>query len=297
MIDIRPITTLADMRAAEALQTETWNMPPDELMSAHSLHALAHNGAALIGAYDGERLVGMVLGVLATSPNPQCPEQPAVQRLKMYSVMAGVLPAYQGQGIGRQIKLAQRDFALRIGIPLITWTFDPLESRNGRLNIANLGATCRTYLRHFHGDMGGINAGLPTDRFDVDWWLGSERVQSRIKGEGRPLPLASLLQRGANICNPAVFDGRGLPIPAQTSSEILRPDFPFCLIEIPANFQAVKMADFALAHAWRLHSRELFETLFAAGFSVTEFFHKKETDGRSRSYYLLQTMGDGSSTI
>ena len=292
MIDIRPITTLADMRAAEALQTETWNMPPDELMSAHSLHALAHNGAALIGAYDGERLVGMVLGVLATSPNPQCPEQPAVQRLKMYSVMAGVLPAYQGQGIGRQLKLAQRDFALRIGIPLITWTFDPLESRNGRLNIANLGATCRTYLRHFHGDMGGINAGLPTDRFDVDWCIGSDRVQNRINGQERPLPLASLLQRGANICNPAVFDGRGLPIPAQTPSEILRPDFPFCLIEIPANFQAVKMADFALAHAWRLHSRELFETLFAAGFSVTEFFHKKETDGRSRSYYLLQTMND-----
>ena len=292
MIDIRPITTLADMRAAEALQTETWNMPPDELMSAHSLHALAHNGAALIGAYDGERLVGMVLGVLATSPNPQCPEQPAAERLKMYSVMAGVLPAYQGQGIGRRLKLAQREFALQIGIPLITWTFDPLQSRNGRLNIANLGATCRTYLRHFHGDMGGINAGLPTDRFDVDWRLDSERVIRRIRGEARSIPLASLVQRGATICNAVTFNDSGLPVPSTAVMRLPRTDLPFCLVEIPADFQAIKTADFELAYAWRMSTREIFETLFAAGFIVTEFFHKKGNDGRSRSYYLLQAMND-----
>ncbi len=292
MIDIRPITTLADMRAAEALQTETWHMPPDELMSAHSLHALAHNGAALIGAYDGARLVGMVLGVLATVPNPQHPDQPAAERLKMYSVMAGVLPAYQGQGIGRRLKLAQREFALQIGVPLITWTFDPLESRNGRLNIALLGATCRTYLRHFHGDMGGINAGLPTDRFDVDWRLDSERVIRRVRGEARSVALTTLLQRGVTILNPAVFDARGLLTPSDAVPVLPRSDLPYGLVEIPADFQAIKTANFALAHAWRLHTRELFETLFAAGFIVTEFFHKKESDGRSRSYYLVQTMSD-----
>ncbi|MCB8984019.1 MAG: GNAT family N-acetyltransferase [Ardenticatenaceae bacterium] len=292
MIDIRPITTLADMRAAEALQTATWQMPPDELMSAHSLHALAHNGAALIGAYDGDRLVGMVLGVLATVPNPQRPDQPAAERLKMYSVMAGVLPAYQGQGIGRRLKLAQREFALQLGVPLITWTFDPLESRNGRLNIAVLGVTCCTYHRHFHGDMGGLNAGLPTDRFDVDWWLSSERVVSRVRGEARSFALTTLIQRGVGILNTAVFDGRDLPVPPDRTLVLPRSDQPYGLVEIPANFQAIKTADFALARAWRLHTRELFETLFAAGFIVTEFFHKKGGDGRSRSYYLLQTTSD-----
>ncbi|MBK8985251.1 MAG: GNAT family N-acetyltransferase [Chloroflexi bacterium] len=289
MITIHPITTLTDMRQAEAVQRETWQMGDDELMSAHSLHALAYNGAALIGAYDNGRLVGLVLGTLATMPNPQRPDQPAAERLKMYSVMAGVLPAYQGQGIGRQLKLAQREFALRIGIPLITWTFDPLESRNGRLNIALLGATCHTYLHHFHGDMGGINAGLPTDRFDVDWWLGSERVDRRMMGEIRLLPLAGLLQRGATILNPATFNNAGLLVPAEAAPQMPRSDLPFYLVEIPANFQAIKTADFALAHTWRLHTRALFETWFAAGFVVTEFYHKKSEDGRARSYYLLQT--------
>ena len=293
MIDIRPITSLEEMRAAEDVQRETWQMSDDELMSAHSLHALAFNGAALIGAYDNGRLVGLVLGTLATIPNPQRPDQPAAERLKMYSVMAGVLPAYQGQGIGRRLKLAQREFALQMGIPLITWTFDPLESRNGRLNIARLGATCHTYLRHFHGDMGGINAGLPTDRFDVDWWIGSRRVEERARDEARPLALTTLLQRGATILNPAAFDARGLPVPTDAAPQLPRSDLPFCLVKIPAAFQAIKTPDFALAQTWRRHTRQLFETLFTAGCTVTEFFHKQEENGRARSYYLLQTNHQG----
>jgi len=292
MIEIRPITTFADMRAAEALQTETWAMPPDELTSAHTLHALAHNGAALIGAYDDGRLIGMVLGVLATIPNPQRPDQPAAERLKMYSVMAGVHPAYQGQGIGRRLKLAQREFGLQLGIPLITWTFDPLESRNGRLNITLLGATCHTYLRHFHGDMGGINAGLPTDRFDVDWWIASDRAARRANGEARHVSFTTLLERGAAILNPATFDARGLPVPSTAAPQTPRGDLPFCLVEIPASFQAIKTADFALARAWRLSTREIFESLFTAGLTVSEFYHKQADDGRSRSYYLLQAMND-----
>jgi predicted GNAT superfamily acetyltransferase len=289
MVEIRPITTLDDMRAAEAVQRETWQTSDDELMSAHTLHALVCNGAVLLGAYDGARLVGLVLGTLATREGPPYAARPAAERLKMYSVMAGILPAYQNQGLGRRLKLAQREAALKLGLELITWTFDPLESRNGRLNIHTLGATCVTYRRHFHGDMGGINAGLPTDRLDVDWWIASERVARRLRGAERPLALTSLMERGIPVVNPAAFDERNLPIPTLDPVPLPRGDQPYCLVEIPARFQDIKTADFALAHAWRLNIREALESLFAANFIITEFFHKQMDNGRSRSYYLLQT--------
>jgi predicted GNAT superfamily acetyltransferase len=285
MITIHPITTLDDMRVAEEVQRQVWQASDDELLSAHSLHALAFNGASLLGAYDNGRLIGLVLGVLATREGPE----PAAERLKMYSVMAGVLPAYQNQGVGRRLKLAQREAALALGLDLITWTFDPLESRNGRFNIHTLGATSQTYLRHFHGDMSGINAGLPTDRLDVDWRIASQRVAARLRDDPRLLSLPNLLERGVPVVNPTVYTEAGLPR-LTAVSDPPRPDQPCCLLEIPPDFQAIKRADFNLAHHWRLTTRQAFETLFAAGFVLTEFVYEKGRNGRFRSFYLLEQL-------
>lgn len=289
MITIHPITNLDDMRVAEEVQREVWQASDDELFSAHSLHALAYNGASLLGAYDDGRLIGLVLGTLATRAGAG----PAAERLKMYSVMAGVLPAYQNQGVGRQLKLAQREAALALGLDLITWTFDPLESRNGRFNIHTLGATSQTYLRHFHGDMSGINAGLPTDRLDVDWRIASGHVAARLRGDQRLLSLTSLRERGVPILNPATYTAEGLPGPTAVS-DLPRPDQPYCLLEIPPDFQAIKRADFTLAHTWRLTTRHAFEALFAAGFGLTEFVYQKGENGRFRSFYLFEQLIVGS---
>src|SRR6185436_11873728 len=106
------------------------------------------------------------LGFLGTTDGPA--SRPAMTRLKHCSHQLGVLPAYRDQDIGYRLKLAQRDWVNLQGVRLITWTYDPLESRNARLNIARLGAVCRTYRREPYGVMEDtLNAGVPADRFQV----------------------------------------------------------------------------------------------------------------------------------
>jgi predicted GNAT superfamily acetyltransferase len=121
----------------------------------------------VLGAFEGECLVAFIFGFLGT--DEAAPGRPALARLKHCSHQLGVLPDYQNQGIGYRLKLAQRDFVLKQGVRLVTWTYDPLESRNARLNIAKFGAVRRTCLREPYGVMtGALNAGVPADRLQVD---------------------------------------------------------------------------------------------------------------------------------
>jgi predicted GNAT superfamily acetyltransferase len=97
--------------------------------------------------------------------------------------MLAVLPKYQNQGIGRQLKLAQRDDAIARGIDLIEWTFDPLQLKNAHFNIARLGAVVRRYLVDVYGrTLSPLHGGLPTDRLVAEWWLRSPHVQDRLGG-------------------------------------------------------------------------------------------------------------------
>ncbi len=275
---------MEEVAAAEEVQRATWDMADLEIIPAHALHAMQHSGAALLGAFDGERLIGFTFGVLGTEENPNRVDQVAAARLKMYSVIAGVLPAYQHHDVGYRLKMAQRDFALRIGVRLITWTYDPLESRNGRFNIGKLGAVCRRYLRHFHGNMSGINNGLPTDRFEVEWWVTQNRVAARAERKWRPLRLEALMAGGALLVNESTINAAGLPVPPL--NYVSRPS-NLMLVEIPADFQAVKHADFELAHRWRMHTRDIFENMFNSGFVVTDFVPHVDEQGHAHSYYLL----------
>ncbi len=284
-IKIRALTSMVEIREVEKLQQRIWGSADLEVMPAHELHALAQNGAALLGAFDGTRQVGFVLGVLGTIESPERIDQVAAARLKMYSVIAGVLPEYQNHGVGYQLKLAQRDFALRIGIRLITWTYDPLESLNARFNVGKLGVICHRYLRHFHGDMGGINAGLPTDRFEAEWWVTGNRVQGRVVKQRGALSLEALLGGGAMLLNQTSFNEKGLPVPPR--SYLNSAGHNLVLVEIPASFQDIKRQDFDLALYWREHSRRLFEELFQNNYMVTDFVFQPEPGGRDRSFYML----------
>lgn len=283
-IIIRHLETMDEIIAAEEVQHVTWSMRDLDVIPAHALHAMQHNGAMLIGAFDGERLVGFIFGVLGTEHNPNRIDQVAAARLKMYSVIAGVLPDYQHHNIGYRLKMAQRDFALSIGIRLITWTYDPLESMNARFNIGKLGAVCRHYLRHFHGDMSGINTGMATDRFDVEWWVTQNRVASRAERKWRPLKLDALMAGGAILINEATINDNGLPEPP---IDFLTRPGNLILIEIPSSIQTIKRADISLAQRWRAHTREAFESLFASGYMVTDFVPHVDDRENSRSYYLL----------
>ncbi len=282
---IRPVQSMAEYTAAEDIQRVTWCMSELEIIPAHALHAMHHNGASLLGAFDGERMVGFAFAILATyEDDVHRIDHVAAARLKMYSVVAGVLPEYQSHDVGYRLKMAQRDFALRIGVRLITWTYDPLESRNGRFNVGKLGAVCHTYHREFHGEMSGINAGLATDRFEVEWWVTTPRVQSRATQRWKPLKLDAVMAGGAVLVNEATFNAAGLPVPPLNYVSL---PSNLMLVEIPADFQAVKRLDFGLARRWRDHTRHLFEELFHSGFMVTDFLTREEPDGRRRSYYLL----------
>jgi predicted GNAT superfamily acetyltransferase len=281
MITLRPIETHAEYVMVEDVQRQVWPGTDLEVVPLHVLSTAAHNGGLLIGAFDDDRLIGFVFGFLGTDEAES--ERPALTRLKHCSHMLGVLPEYRDQHIGYLLKLAQREFVVRQGVRLITWTYDPLESRNAHLNIARLGAVCRTYLRDVYGSMSdGLNAGLPSDRFQVDWWVTSNRVKERLSGGRAPLTLESFTSAGAEIINPAESKDNLLHPPPHFTE----PGGTFALVEIPYNFQAIKVYDLTLAQAWRFHVREVFETLFANHYLITDVFTESR-EGRLRSFYAL----------
>ncbi len=282
MLTIRPLESTADFHAAEEIERVVWPGSETDVTPLHVLTTVAHNGGCVLGAFDADRLVGFVFGFLGTDSASS--ERPAMARLKHCSHQMGVLPDYQSQNVGYRLKLAQRDFVVNQGIRLITWTYDPLESRNARLNIAKLGAVCRTYFREVYGAMAdGLNAGLPSDRFQVDWWITSARVKERLFGSRLPLVLESFTDAGATILNPATFGPAGWPRPAERPATFAGMT---ALIEIPADFQGLKAHDLALARAWKLTLRELFEAAFGAGYLITDFFHET-LRGQRRSFYAL----------
>ena len=287
-IEIRPLETLADMRAVEELQRAVWGERDADLVPLHLLTTVAHNGGVLLGAWDAaeEKLVGFVFGFLGT--DQENPRRTAAANLKHCSHMLGVLPDYRDKGVGYQLKLAQRERVLEQGVRLITWTFDPIESRNARLNIARLGCICHTSLREVYGEMQDeLNKGLPSDRFQVEWWITSQRVKHKLSGERKRLTFDSFTSARAAILNPTNLPAGGLPQPPRQPTA---PEGVFALVELPSDFQTLKAADLRLAREWKLQLRALFEAAFADGYLVTDFLHEI-VEGRERSFYVLSHGG------
>ena len=296
-ITLRILETSEEMVAVENLQRLIWPGSEVDIVPAHLLLAVVHNGGLVIGAYSSEistyelhessadlSLVGFVFGF------PGLYHVQDGQRLKHCSHMLGVHPVQRDKGIGFSLKRAQWQMVRRQGLEQITWTFDPLLSRNAHLNISRLGAVCSTYLREVYGEMrDGINAGLPSDRFQVDWWVNTQRVNRRLSRQARnSLDLAHYFAGGAELINPSVIDEAGYPHPATGNWEPQRVNGkypPLLLVEIPSDFTALKANKPSLALEWRMHSRDLFETLFATGYLVTDFVHLPGT--HPRSFYVL----------
>ena len=278
---IKIIEDLEEMHLVEELQRLVWHEKDINIVPAHLINSAVHNGGILIGAFVNLELVGFVFGFPGFYQTPDGP------RLKHYSSMLGVNPDVQGQGLGFALKRAQWQMVRHQGIDRITWTFDPLLSRNAWLNITRLGAVCNTYLPNFYGKMDdGLNRGIPSDRFDVDWWVNSNRVNLRLSKRRRNyLDLIHFINSGAHIYNPAEISQSGLPHPASLSEIKIGVEQPIILVEIPSDFLALKTIDLQLALNWRLHSRAIFIKLFEAGYIVTDFVRKE--DQPFRSYYVL----------
>lgn len=258
-------TDIAACLATVPIQVEVWGdspVPPALLL------AVARNGGFVaLGYVDGdERPAGFVFGFLGIHDG----------HFRHHSHMLAVRKPHRGSGLALALKEAQRDHCLDQGIEVVTWTMDPLEALNATFNFAKLGAFARTYLRDHYGAMSDVlNAGLPSDRFLVEWPVGHDRTYKRLRGEDTAPSLEAAEGEGLRY---VLRSERGRPAelgaPAGESH---------LLLEIPGEFQAVKRADEALALAWRHSARAAFEAAFAAGYAAVEFL--RSADGRGA--YLL----------
>lgn len=288
-IRIQPVESLQEIEHFRVLEHLIWGEPLEATIPVHVLVTTIHNGGAILGAYaeDGPAQTGGMVGLAYWWPGLDTPRttadgaqaRAAVLQLKMCSHMAGVLPAWRGTGLGLRLKLAQREAILAQGMTdWVTWTYDPLIRTNAAFNLHRLGAVCNTYHANLYGELpDALNAGVPSDRCQVDWWLNSARVLERVQGDdwrrhkGIP-PQTQVLSAGGGQSSLALppsvlpsLDGRPLALP------------------LPDDIHALRSADPGLGLAWQQWMRAALEPAFAAGYVMVDC--TRHEDGQWR--YLL----------
>lgn len=174
MIDVRPLTRREELEDAVRLQREIWGFAEIELLPVRLFVVANKIGGQVFGAFDGVRMVGFLLAIPGVKPGG---------RSYLHSHMMGVLPEYRNQGVGRILKLRQREEAVAAGVDLVEWTFDPLEIKNAFFNIERLGAIVRRYVLNQYGTTTShLHGGLPTDRCVAEWHLSTSRVDRMLSG-------------------------------------------------------------------------------------------------------------------
>ncbi len=265
VIEIRRLTELDELRAAVQLQKVIWGFDDIDLLPLRFFVVASRVGGQVLGAFDGATTIGFCLGIPGVKPGGNA---------YLHSHMLGVLPAYHNLGIGRRLKLRQREDALARGIPLIEWTFDPLELKNAFFNIERLGAIVRRYSVNQYGDTSSpLHGGLPTDRCYAEWWIGSARVLKILERRGADNqvgtgPTGSVADREEAAGQGA---GRGPGGP------------PYLRIPYPADIARIRAEDNGRARAIQLANAEKFQSAFARGLAVTGF-ERNDAEG----VYLLE---------
>jgi predicted GNAT superfamily acetyltransferase len=278
-VTIHVLSSFEDYHHAEELQRDIWGWT--DLMEVTPLALMLtaqKSGGLAAGAFTPSgQMIGLVFGFMGLTKDG---------KFKHCSHQMGILPEYRREGIGEALKRFQREYVLAQGaVDLITWTCDPLEGVNASLNISRLGGIVRTYYENLYGDMpDALNSGLYSDRFEVEWWIASPRVKEWTKRERSTH--ASLCQRGAQTVNGTSLDSLGALHPVSMALDL---DAKTLLVEIPAEFQAIKMVSMDLARQWRAHTREIFHHYFERGYSVTDFVSDRE-EGRRRNFYVLTSV-------
>jgi len=240
-IVLRRCHSIDEFRACVALQKEVWNFTDAELVPLRMFVVADKVGGQVMGAFDDANdLVGFALSVPGTRTG----------HIYLHSHMLAVRKDHRNGGLGRRLKLMQREDALARGIELIEWTFDPLEIKNAYLNIEKLGAIARRYNINQYGITSSpLQGGLPSDRLIAEWWLKSKRVET-------------LLETGKN---PPITSELAIAVPAQVYEWKAAP-------ETRGKAQQVQE-----------RNREQFLRAFAHGFDVLGY--ERDSDGNGS--YLL----------
>jgi predicted GNAT superfamily acetyltransferase len=173
-MSIRPLTELDEFQNCVEIQGVVWGYDDSDIVPRRMFLLAKKIGGQVIGAFAGDKMAGFAMALPAYRDG----------QIYLHSHMLAVLPEYRNAGLGRRLKLAQRDDAIERGIERMEWTYDPLEIKNAYLNIAKLGAISRRYQPDFYGPSSStLQGGLPTDRLYAEWSLTSHRVESVLRGQ------------------------------------------------------------------------------------------------------------------
>ncbi|MGA7860800.1 MAG: hypothetical protein WCB19_02965 [Thermoplasmata archaeon] len=269
----RRLSKPEEFRNSEELQREAWGLTEEPPTSSTIQRAIQDNGGLVLGAFADIYLAGLTIGFLGWDG----------AQLYHYSHMTAVRPQYQNHHVGFRLKAFQREEVLKQGLALARWTFDPLQSKNARLNVRLLGARPDQYYVHYYGTMGSeLNRGLESDRVRVTWALADPDVEARMAGQ-LPAPEQDLARwkESQALVETSIGD-TGLRVPTTVSE----PSRPRAHLEIPFDLQAIRSHESATLRTWRHAVRDAFRAAFDMGYRIDDFAVLKLEKER-RSFYLL----------
>jgi chorismate synthase len=269
----RRLSKPEEFRNAEELQREAWGLTDEPPTSSTIQRAIQDNGGLVLGAFADIYLAGLTIGFLGWDGT----------QLYHYSHMTAVRPPYQNHHVGFRLKSFQREEVLKQGLALVRWTFDPLQSKNARLNVRRLGARPDQYYVHYYGTMGSeMNRGMESDRLRVSWALTDAQVEARLAGT-LPTPAEDLSRwkDSQPIVETAVGE-TGLRVPTTVSE----PERPRAHLEIPFDLQAIRSHESAALQTWRHAVRDAFRAAFDLGYRVDDFA-VLSLEHERRSFYFL----------
>jgi predicted GNAT superfamily acetyltransferase len=255
-IAIRDLKTIEDLTQLKAVEKEVWAMADEDTLPLTLAIASKAAGNIFVGAFEKEKLVGFAFGFLGHEHG----------KTTIHSHMLAVLDAYRHLDLGARLKQAQRERAMAIGVQEMTWTFDPLQSRNAHFNLSKLGVVSETYKVDFYGpETSSMLHRNGTDRLWVRWILNSRRVRDRLAGKTARTETLDAMRLLAPLIR---FDPSGKPERAEISESLARQRVS---IEIPGDILHVERSDAGLAREWRDATRWAFREAMKAGFFVAEF--------------------------
>ena len=274
----RDLHSADEFRQVMDLEQQVWGFTDlNDMVTLPVFTITVKRGAILIGAYDEtDRMVGFVYSIVGMKPPRQ---------VLQWSHMLGVLSEYRNSGLGRALKLAQRDKALAQGYELVEWTYDPLQAMNAHLNFTKLGVVAEEYHRNVYGESTSVlHKGTPTDRLVAQWWIAKPHVERRV-APGSVIPVTSHELTEAAPINAT----HAVQAWLANSDLYLARDERRLALEIPMGFTDMQREAPALALEWRMQTREAFETYFRRGYRVVDFHLDRP---RHRGRYLLAKRDD-----
>jgi predicted GNAT superfamily acetyltransferase len=277
-IVIRDLKSIEDLDQLKVVEKQVWGMGDEDAMPLTLAVALRAAGNIFVGAFDKEKLVGFAFGFLGREHG----------QTTIHSHMLAVLDPYRHLDLGSRLKQAQRERALVMGVHEMTWTFDPLQSRNAHFNFAKLGVLSDSYKVNFYGPQtSSMLHQNGTDRLWVRWMLSSRRVRDRLAGKSTRTETLDALRLLAPLVR---FNGNGRPERADLAASLARQRLS---VEIPGEILDVERADMELAREWREATRWAFREAIKAGFFVAEFCRSIRGQ-QGPGAYLLQhgTVGE-----